>query len=309
MPRSPQAATHRRSQSLSQNPTRPLSEAIPIPQSASAATSMFPRSVEHPTARQVQASISPPPRESNNLPALPPIEDEENQDFAPPRRTGEFDKPAQAPPLSSSPSGSTFARRFSSILSISKPSGGDDASKKINKRQSLTLPRSFSRPTAEETEKQLASIAGETEDLAPPPSFPASQSAPMPGAAFHKRAATVLEPGPNGRRNHERRTSIGGSISRSATTASNSNRRASGQQRPSSVVGSANGPGGGGAGGVAAAEWGGLNIADEKEEDRSGGKEEQAAPAEFKPLYAKGLFRFVSFSFFSVFLSFSSNDC
>jgi len=49
---------------------------------------------------------------------------------------------------------------------------------------------------------------------------------------------------------------------------------------------------------VAAGEWGGLDTADEKEEDRSRGKEEQATPAEFKPLYAKGLFRFVELSYF-----------
>lgn len=299
LPRAPGAASHRRSHSLSQNPTRPLSEAIPIPQSASAAQTMFPRTAEHPTARQVQAGISPPPRESNTLPALPPpIEDEENQEvLQAPRPTFDMDKPlVETPSLSSSPSGgSTFVKRFSSILS--KAGGGPSGSpqqpqdKMVNKRQSLTLPRSFSRPTTAEKEKQLSSaiVAASPEaDLA---ALPASQSAPMPGAGFHKRAATVLEAGPNGRRNHERRTSIGGSVARSATTSISSARRASGQAvRPSSIVGGPS-PNAGGPG-----EWG-MEAADERQEDgvkaangAGGAKDSSAAAPEFKPLYAKGLF-------------------
>lgn len=294
--RAPSAATHRRSHSLSQNPTtRPLSEAIPIPQSAGPTQTTFARA-ETSTARQVQSGISPPPRESNNLPSLPPpIEDDENQVLEPPpRRTGETEKPLTHSASMSSAGGSTFAKRFSSILS--KAGGGaggpqQPQDKAINKRQSLTLPRSFSRPTTADKERELsAAIVAESPE-ADLSTLPASQSAPMPGAGLHKRAATVLETGANGRRTHERRVSIGGSIARSATTSTNSTRRASGQGRPSSIVGGPS-PNAGGAG-----EWG-MEAADERQEDSTkaanGMREKQlaepVATPEFKPLYAKGLF-------------------
>jgi hypothetical protein len=282
LPRSPVAATHRRSQSLSQPPahSRPLSDAMSsIPSSASAHQTSFsprPTSSFEPASRPVQAPFTPPPREAPLLALPTTAEADEDTPIQP-------ESPSQGIPRSQSAAPS-FARRFGSFLGRN-----DDDSQ--SKRNSLSLPRSFSRPTSPEIQRDDAAPEQPLQPEGPrlPSSLPTSQSAPMPGTASHKRAATVLE----SKRMPERRTSLSGSVVRAATSASS--RRASGQTRPASIAVAAGGNVASALGGPS--DGGDRNVLgrtdEEVQSNGSGDRDEELVDEtepDFKPVYMKGLF-------------------
>lgn len=301
LPRAPDVATHRRSHSLSQGPsptTRAHSDGL-SPNITAPPPSASERPASFELALAVQPQISPPPRENAPLHAIAPLPvtaeaAEEIEPLSPPPATASSpDGPwtDKTPSLHFS-TGSIFSKRFSSILG-SKPV--EEGAKKANKRQSLTLPRSFSRtmPTEPEAERSPSPTEAPSAEALPP--LPTSQSQPTAaGGAFHKRASTVME-SPN-RRGEARRSSAGGSVSRSATTSSTSGRRVPGIGRPSAGTNGTAGERGVSGPATGLAEWG---VGEEPVEVAAIGDsrpEHGAIPAAstaFKPIYLKGLFRYV----------------
>lgn len=298
MPRAPSAATHRRSQSLSQPQSMPTGRTtVEPPRESSAHSSAY----YQPSRPQSTHADRPQAQDVFSQPTLPPTaEDDEAVAAVSPSNEASSVAPV-AIPTSSSPDtsahGSSLARRFGSMLSRSpEDSTGKPRS---SKRQSMTLPRSFSRGSGalDNLAKDLSADLPEG-DMTDAFGAPLSKSAPLSGAVTaHKRAATVLESGPSARK-HDRRTSIGSGVSRSATVTTGTRRASGHQSRPSTVVGDPS-------------DWSSKSppVASPMEEEtpeqvahRNSSRTPDASRLDvedtkddFKPIYLKGLFRYATF--------------
>lgn len=298
MPRAPSAATHRRSQSLSQPQSMPTGRTSAEPPRESSAHSS---AYYQPSRPQSIHADRPQAQDVLSQPTLPPTaEDDEAAAAVSPTEEATSVAPV-AIPTSSSPDasahGSSLARRFGSILSRSpEDSMGKPRS---SKRQSMTLPRSFSRGSGalDNLAKDLSADLPEG-DATDAFGAPLSKSAPLSGAlTAHKRAATVLESGPSAKK-HDRRTSIGSGVSRSATVTTGMRRASGHQSRPSTVVGDPS-------------DWSYKSppVTSPTEEEtpeqvahRNSSRTPDASRLDvedtkddFKPIYLKGLFRYATF--------------
>jgi hypothetical protein len=313
LPRAPSAATHRRSQSLSQaNPMASPRTPAEVPKESSVHSSFFYDPSGTSAAQQTRPlsiQIDRPAAGADvfTQPMLPPTAEDDEAALSEASPVTSMATPLPAPvPVPSAPSpegavhSSSLAKRFGSILSRSP----EEQAKRSAKRQSMTLPRSFSRGTSNGLDSAARDLAAALPDPASPAAVePLSQSAPLGGSPIaHQRGATTLgSPEPAAATlNHARRTSVGGAtVGRSATVTAGT-RRASGQghqQRPSTVLGE---PADWARSGAASQALGVQEESAEVSAQRNSHRTPDASRLdvestkdEFKPIYLKGLFSYV----------------
>lgn len=299
MPRAPPASTHRRSHSLSQRPNMLKWGGImgggerekEVPSTAGPELSTFAERMDTEKERD-QAG------EKERLRA------EEREEKSPP------------PPMSP---GATLVRKFGTLLGGSR---GDESRRLgVGKRASI-LGGLSPRPSAEvelekrreaerERERERERVGHEEKTVLPeetPTEMPKgsekvgmSQSQPL--GTVHRRAATILDPQGRAAR-HERRSSTSATIFSAGGTIGRN-------RRPSTSAGLGGGGGTIGAAGAGDRSFGRTDEVDEtadeerirKEEDaRADGQDhdqyhdqERNGEKEFKPVFLKGLFRYVSY--------------
>lgn len=274
MPRAPPASTHRRSHSMSQRPTV----------LGSRWGNMF---GEKEVADEHGALNANGPRTAG------------------PERTSFAEKTGSSEHQPSMGTGATLVRKFGSLLG---GRGGDDTRRSTSSKRGTILSGISPRPSGEESERekkpsaeQQADEVGEKTPAAEPAEgrkSPApksiTQSLSQPIGGSHRRAQTILDPQGRATR-HERRSStggaqlpsIGGSVGRI--------------RRPSTGFGSAR-PAAGKFGRTEEEDENREDVAEDGEPAPTNGKgesygeegERHANEKDFKPVFLKGLFRYVT---------------
>jgi serine/threonine protein kinase KIN1/2 len=288
LPRAPPASTHRRSHSMSQRPTV-LSRGW---------SGMFGSANEYGV---------------NNIPETPKTVGPDTSNF-PERLDDNHDR------LSPFSSGATLVRKFGSIL-VGR--GGDDVRKSPSGSPKRgTMGKSSTSPRASGDKKSGTSISGggdeertpfpdehadgkDVENVPTPPSKSISQSISQPSANVHRRAATILDPQGRAIR-HERRSSTGGALTAPISSFGRRRRPSTGYSSLSSKplaerLFSRHEP---------------ADLVEKREEEEVGDKprsstlngtnddddgetfkeedERHTTEKDFKPVFLKGLFRYVS---------------